>query len=524
MAFKSAALFCKRLFHVFKTGFKASFKSKLTKPQRLRLFLEESGGAFVKLGQILALRRDFLPTEYAFELLRLLNNMPAAPFSEIHEIFAKEIDKPVGKFFLSFDDEPIGSASIAQVYKAVLKDGAEVAVKIRRPGVEKILEADFLIISFLASVVDLFNFTSSLSVKKVADDFIRWTKRELDLRNESINAVAFLKYSQGSPSTVIPKQYQEYTSSKVLIQEFISDGISVLDVVLGKYSQEQLAEKGIDLDQMALYLIKDGMRQYFIDGFFHADPHPANLILLSGDENSPYGKLVYLDFGITGEAEKENRILLLKFVYAVSIKDIDLVSKYLLEYGKKNLKYEINSYFHVEPKKQKIVDEIVEKIEIIIISYFKDEVQKIMEPWFDAAKSGEVGLKNRSSAMVFLNLVKKAEKYGIYFPLDMVLFFRVLAIDDMVALQISPRFDIMEAMQGFFEEYSVEEIEKTIRNQANWKEIDENIISLNDDWESFRESSVTHKEKTAAIRERIIEIFFYYAERYPEVRNLLKKL
>src|SRR3989344_8003630 len=229
MFFKKAALFCKRLFYVLKTAFKILLKFKLTRPQRLKLFFEESGGAFVKLGQILALRRDFLPVNYTLELLKLLNNMPAAPFSEIHKIFMEDIGETAGKFFQSFDENPIGLASIAQVFKAVLKDsprseagGEKVAVKIRRPGIEKVFEADFLIISFLASAIDLFNLTSSLSVKEVADDFIRWTKRELDFRHESNNAVAFFKYSQETPATVIPKQYQEYTSARVLIQEFIS--------------------------------------------------------------------------------------------------------------------------------------------------------------------------------------------------------------------------------------------------------------------------------------------------------------
>ena len=94
----------------------------------------------------------------------------------------------------------------------------------------------------------------------------------------------------------------------------------------------------------------------------------------------------------------------------------------------------------------------------------------------------------------------------------------------MVALQISPQFDIMKAIESFFEEYSVEEVERIVRSQTNWNEIDERIISLNDDWETFMESSVAHKEKVAVMRERIIEMVFYYAERYPEVKNLLKKL
>ena len=524
MFFEKTTLFCKRLFHILKTAFKVLVKPKLTRPQRLKLFFEESGGAFVKLGQILALRRDFLPADYTLELLKLLNNMPIAPFSEIHKIFMEDIGETAGKFFQSFDENPIGSASIAQVYKAVLKNGEKVAVKIRRPGIEKVFEADFLVISFLATIIDVFNLVSSLSVKEVADDFNRWTKRELDFRHESNNAAAFLEYSQGTPTTVIPRQYQEYTSARVLIQEFISDGVSVLDVVLGKYGAEQLIEKGINPDRMALYLIKDAMRQYFIDGFFHADAHPANLALLPGDENSPYGKLAYFDFGIVGEAEKENRLILLKFVHSVSIKDIEMTTKHLLEYGKKNFKYEINSYFRVEPKKQKIVDEIMEKIEEIIISDFKKEVREIMEPWFGAIKDGKANYKDKSAALAFLRLVRKAEKYGVRFPLDIILFFRGLVIDDMVALQISPQFDIMEAMRSFFEEHSVEEVEETVRNQTNWKEIDEKIVSLNDDWEAFTESSITHREKVAVMKERIIEMVFYYAERYPEVRSLLKKL
>src|SRR3989344_4710751 len=186
---------------------------------------------------------------------------------------------------------------------------------------------------------------------------------------------------------------------------------------------------GMNPDRMALYLIKDAMRQYFIDGFFHADAHPANLALLPGDDISPDGNLAYFDFGIVGEAEKENRLILLKFVYAVSIKDIEMTTKHLLEYGKKNFKYEINSYFRVEPKKQKIVDEIMEKIEEIIISDFKKEVREIMEPWFGAIKEGQANYKDKSAALAFLRLVKKAEKYGVHFPLDIILFFRGLVID-----------------------------------------------------------------------------------------------
>ena len=366
--------------------------------------------------------------------------------------------------------------------------------------------------------------TSFLSVREVATDFIRWTKRELDFRHESNNAVAFLKYSKGAPGTIIPKQHQEYTSSRVLIQELILGGVSVLDIILGKYSREQLIEKRINPDKMALYLIKDAMRQYFIDGFFHADAHPANLAFLPGNENSPEGKIAYFDFGIVGEAEKESRMTLLKFVYAVSTKDIELIAKYLLEYGRKNFKKELLYSFEVEPVKQKIVNDIIGIIEKDIISHFKTEVQEIMGSWFVDEKDIRADLKKRSSALVFMNLVRKAEKYGVHFPLDIILFFRGLVIIDMVALQISPQFDIIKAMESFFVKHSIEEIEIKVRSQANWKEIDKKIISLNDDWESSGERLIMQKEKVAIMRERILEIVFYYAERHPEIKNLIKQL
>ena len=131
-----------------------------------------------------------------------------------------------------------------------------------------------------------------------------------------------------------------------------------------------------------------------------------------------------------------------------------------------------------------------------------------MEPWFEAVKDNKANLKTDLPPTLFLNLVKKAEKYGVHFPLDIILFFRGLVIDDMVALQISPQFDIMKAMESFFAEHSVEEVESIVRSQTNWKEIDEKIISLNDDWESFTETSITHREKVAVMRERIIEMVF----------------
>ena len=146
-----------------------------------------------------------------------------------------------------------------------------------------------------------------------------------------------------------------------------------------------------------------------------------------------------------------------------------------------------------------------------------------MEPWFEAVKDkGE--LEKQIFRRGFLEFGQKSRKIRSTFSLGHNFVFRGLVIDDMVALQISPQFDIMKAMESFFEEHSVEEVEGIVRSQANWKEIDEKIISLNDDWETFDGNLNNAQRKVAVMRERIIEMVFYYAERYPEVKNLLKKL
>lgn len=494
-----------------------SLKRDLTGPERLRVFFERAGGGLIKLGQILALRQDFISPLYASELLKLLSRVPETPFIEMHKVFIRETGEPVGKFFAEFNATPVASASIAQVYKARLKDRTMVAVKIQRPGTREVFEADFLIISFFAGLIDFFRLFTSITAAEVAADFISWTRRELDFRCESKNAVAFFEYGRGSNQTVIPVQYPEMTTSKVLIQEFIENGILVEDVILGKIQKDELLKKNIDLRFMSHYLIKDAMRQYFIDGFFHADSHPANLILL------PDNKLAFIDFGIVGEA-KETRLLLLKFIYGVAAKDIDYMSRYLMEFGRKAFEGEIELYLRANIMKRGAISRVFDKIRDIILEDFKKEVEGLMNPWIKAVASKEAAFLDKSSAMVFFKLIRKAEKYGVHFPQEIILFFRGLAIDDMVALQMSPDFNIIEAIYSFFKEYPMETVEELIKNETNRKELGEKIASVTDDWEEFVEISAAHKEKMLAARERVMELVAYYAEKYPEIMSLIKNL
>ncbi|MEK9184044.1 MAG: AarF/UbiB family protein, partial [Patescibacteria group bacterium] len=372
--------FFKRLFNIAKITLVVSLKRGLTGPQRLRTFFERAGGGFIKFGQILALRQDFIPPSYANELLKLLSAAPEIPFIEMHKVFIKEMGEPVGKFFAEFDATPVASASMAQVYEAQLPaeaGGSKVAVKIQRPGIKEVFEADFLIISFFAGLIDFFRFFTVITAAEVASDFIGWTRRELDFRHESRNAMAFYEYSRGSDQTIIPIQYPEMTTSKVLVQEFIENGVLVEDIILGKIQKDELLKKNIDLELASRYLIKEGMKQYFVDGFFHADPHPANLMLLPGN------KLAFLDFGIVGES-KETRLILLKFVYGAAIRDIEYMSRHLMEFGRKVFEGEIEIYLQTDITKHGAVSRVFDKIKDIILEDFKKEVEAIMKPWFEA--------------------------------------------------------------------------------------------------------------------------------------------
>lgn len=520
-----ALLFLRRLFGIIHIALSVLFKRKLSGPERLRIFFERTGGAFVKLGQILALRQDFLPFAYVVELLKLLNNIREVPFEKMKTVFAEEKGLPIEAVFASFDPTPIACASIGQVYKARLKDsrddgngGALVAVKIQRPEARKVFEADFALISFVAGFVDFFRIFSSVNAHEAAADFISWTRRELDFTCEMKNAEILYEHSAAHPRTVIPRQYPDLSSPRVLTQEFIEDGVALEDIILNRVGERGLLEKGIDPDEMAVYLIADEMRQYFIDGFFHADPHPANLLFLPGN------KLVYFDFGIVGEAD-ERRLLFLKILYGVAMKDIRLISEQFMEFGEEVVGDKIKSYLQMDIKGRRRAEKVFAKVKEIMADDLEKELKEVLNPWFETVGDPDSSLKEKSAATVFLKIVNKAGKFGAQLPREAILFFRALSILDMVALQVSSNFDIIKALRRFFEKHPIEEIESMIMEGAHDKDAGEKITPLTDvDWEFFREISALEKERMWAARERIVDLAVYYAERYDEVRSMLKNL
>jgi len=513
-------LLLKRFFQIIGNSFLLCFNFRLSGPVRLRIFFERLGGAFVKFGQILALRQDFLPLPYIAELLSLFNKVPEVPLQKMEEVFIGETGKPFSAFFLEFNPRPVALGSIAQVYYARLPDGAEVAVKIQRPKVKEFFEADFLLIYFFACFFDFFRIFSAIRLSEIASEFISWTRREFDFTNEARNADSLYEHSKDHPQTIIPKQYLKLSTSKVLIQEFIINGVFVDEILTKKIKTEQLIERNIDCKFMVNYLLRDEMRQYFIDGFFYADPRPSDLIFL------PDNKLAYLDFGIVGEAMEQNdRLLFLKALYGMAKKDINFLSRNFFEFGQRMFKEDIDFFLQADLRKKETVEKITGKIREIIFNDFRKKMEEIINPWFEATGKDGSPLYKRSAALVFLKIMRLADEYNIFFPREMILFFRALSILDTLALRLSPDFDMIKALNLFFEDYPLEKAEDLIKKGIHEKEAGDRIIAMTDvDLEFFKETSFIQKEKILAAKEKMMNLIHYYADKHEEIRSILKSL
>lgn len=506
----------------------------LTNPIRLRLFCERASGAFIKFGQILSLRNDLLSPSYTEELLKLLSNVPPSPFFEMEKVFIEEFGKPPELYFKTFDTAPVGSASIAQVYRATLDTSELVAVKIKRPSIDEIFERDFLVISFAVDVLGIFQIVKAIRLKEAALEFIAWTRRELDFRYEAANAVALFKHAEKHPATVVPNIYADISTSRVLVSKYLDDDAFQVSRIMEELKKnpsfgDVLSEEHrINLQHMSNYLIEDTMRQIFIDGFFHADPHPSNIYFL------PDNKLAYIDFGIVGEASAK-RLHLLRLAYGVSKRDLRLAARGFIDYSHQMLAEEMAIFRRQKNDTGKKLKKALDKIEEIIAENFEKDMHSILTPWYDAIDNHGGGAaklasknekhiwKQKSSAFAFAKLVLAIRKYGFYVPEEVLLFFRTLTIVDMVALHIDSTFNLVLAMNLFFEKNPLSNIEDIIEQESHKKELVGNIETEEQgSFEELLELQAIEREKLHGAKEKLGELIAYYAERHEEVRNILK--
>lgn len=262
-------------------------------PIRVRKVFEELGPAFIKFGQMLSTRPDLVGTEIAEELQKLRDNTPVTPFEEMKKVIESELSAPIDEIFSEIIEEPAGSASIGQVYKAKLKENDDaVAVKVQKPNSREIIESDLKIMKFLAKRMDKYiSKTRPFNLPVMVSEFEKSIFKELNFLEELMNIQNLAYNFKDEEYIKIPKAYPDYSTSKVLTMELIY-GTTLTDLIEGDYPE-------INKKKIANYGLKSYFKQIMIDGFFHADPHPGNLIV------TEERKLCYIDMGMMGVLSEE---------------------------------------------------------------------------------------------------------------------------------------------------------------------------------------------------------------------------
>ena len=513
-------IFIGRIFSLPLIFLKYAFR-RIDGPTRFRLILEELGGVYLKLGQILAMRFDLMPLQYALALLDLLDNTRPVDNPTMFQIFEKETGKKMEEMFDSVVQEPIGTASFAQVYKGWLS-GQAVAIKIQKPSSAKYIKADLASLKMIAAVAGLFVSLRSVPIKEIIVQLEEWLEDELDYTIEAANNKILYEHAKRHrlENVIVPKIYTELATPKVMIQEFLSGSQAKRIIVYLETRPDDLKkildERNIDLLKAGNAFIYDLMRQYFMDGFFHADPHPANLMIF------PESKIGYVDFGIIGRSQSDN-IGLLKFIKAATELDFSGCASGIIEFLDQRAQKEFGDLLMSDEKTQKTYETVLD----FITRRLTEDMATIIKDWHFA--SGRVGLSlsERSSARAFLKIAKAVEKYVLKFPPDVIAFLRGLVIIDMVCLKLDKNFDMVKAAKIFFEHQTIEEVRlQTPEHRQETSELETlESLHLSQSAPEREEGTITRlKEKRYAAKEKLMHLVTALAEKYPELYNEIKDI
>ena len=274
-------------------------------PEKLAADLESLGPTFIKLGQLLSSRSDLLPGPYLDALARLQDRVEPFSFQEVEEIVSTELGVRISKGFAEFDNVPIAAASLGQVHRAQLRDGRLVAVKVQRPGIRQVILEDLDAFAQIATMVDKHTeIGRRFAFQDMLEEFRKTLLRELDYRREAMNLVTLANNLREYPRLVIPRPVDDYSTSRVLTMDYVK-GRKVTDL-------SKLAKIDLDNRELAEDLCRAYLDQILVDGFFHADPHPGNLLVTED------GRLALLDLGMVARIDPAMQEQLLKLLLAVT--------------------------------------------------------------------------------------------------------------------------------------------------------------------------------------------------------------
>ena len=379
--------------------------------ERLRCALEDLGPIFIKLGQILSTRRDFLPEDISQEFSKLQDKVPPFPGKEARRIIEDAFEKKIDEIFLEFDETPLASASIAQVHAAKMKDGREMIIKVVRPDVEEIIRRDLGLMYFLADKVERYTEDGRrLGPVNVIAEFEKTLLGELDLMREAANASQLRRNFADSDKLYIPEVCWDLTHKNVMVMERIS-GIAVNDI-------ESLKAAGVDLKWLAEAGIEIFFTEVLRDSFFHADMHPGNIFVSRPEPGKP-AKIMLVDFGIMSSLSEFDQRYLAENFMAFLDRDYQRVAELHVESG-------------WVPAGTRI-DE------------FEFAIRTVCEPLFDRS------LTEISFGTMLLRLFQTARQFGMVIMPQLLLLQKTLVNIEGLGRQLYPELDIWKTARPLFE-------------------------------------------------------------------------
>jgi len=379
---------------------------KLSRPERVRMALEELGPTFVKLGQLLSMRADLIPLEYVQELSKLQDNVPPFPYDEVREIIKSETGRFPESIFHTFHHQPIAAASLGQVHRAILKDTEEeVAVKVQRPNIQQTIEVDLEIMLHLASLmekhlteVEVFHPT------KIVNEFARSLEDELDYTVEASHLERFARQFLDDETMYVPKAYRQLSTPRVLVMEFI-DGLKASDVA-------HLKRRGYDPQVVASRGADSMLKQIAVFGFFHADPHPGNIFIL------PNNVICFIDFGLMGRINQQEREDFTDFVDVLFQKD-----------------------------ENKVVDALL-KLTDAADAPNRSELQRDLMEFID--RYAYLPLKELDIGKMLQTVVDLLRRQGMSLKPNLFLMVKALSIAEGLGRALDPEFEIVKHAEPFF--------------------------------------------------------------------------
>lgn len=285
--------------------------ASLTTPAKVRLMLQQLGPTYVKVGQMVSSRADVLPEAWRTELDKLQNTVPPFPYGQVEAIVRSELGASPEVLFASFEPVPLGAASLAQVHRATLPDGTEVVVKVQRPNVQAMVRADLGNMEDLARQAERrVAMARTMNLAAMIHEFGQGVLTELDYRVEAYHALRLAEVVEGMEGIHVPRVYLDRSAGRVITMEFVR-GVKATNLVA-------LDEAGVDRDLVARRFLRAMIKQVLVDGFFHGDPHPGNIVI-----DPETGTLTFLDLGLVGELDSGRRLQLLGLMWSLRERDPD---------------------------------------------------------------------------------------------------------------------------------------------------------------------------------------------------------